>query len=115
MPNIDDDNQNSNTKSDPSNPANNSNSSSDNNANAPAQPAAPANAFNTPDFDASEITRKLDGIIETQSLLSQAISQLISNRSSSSTPPSAASSTRPGGAPDTPNQQPAKTIDQLDL
>lgn len=115
MPNIDDDNKNSNAKSDPSNPADSSNNAPDNNANAPAQPAAPANAFNTPDFDTSEITRKLDGIIETQSLLSQAISQLISNKASSSTPPSAASSTRPTGTPDNDTSNPPKTIDQLNL
>lgn len=111
MPNLDEDNKNSNDKSDPSNATDSSTPSSADTANTPTEPAAPANAFNTPDFDTSEITRKLDGIIETQSLLSKAISQLISNRPSTPAP-SAASSTRPDNA--SPQGSP-KTIDQLNL
>ena len=115
MPNIADDNSNSNNKADPSNPNPSVNSSAESGSNTETEQAAqqaPANALSTPDFDASEITRKLDGIIETQSILTKAISQLMQGdvKSTSSSEPT--TSTRPN---DTSSNNAIKTIDQLNL
>lgn len=71
-----------------------------NNALAPEQPATatPPNAFNSPEFDTSEITRKLDGIIETQAILSKAVAELIGkggNANNVNPGPDAGESSRP--------------------
>lgn len=99
------------------NPPEDNNTESPNNDNQQGNPAGnapaseqptvtpPANAFNSPEFDASEITRKLDGIIETQSILTKAIAELMSNGGNAKVNPGpdAGESSRPtdvyGGKP----------------
>jgi hypothetical protein len=95
------------------------NASADNPNTPPAEPSAtstPANAFAGPDFDASEITRKLDGIIETQSILTKAVAELISKGTSSSNAGEATASTRNNGASDSdPYTKPLDVINNLKL
>lgn len=95
------------------------NASADNpNTPSPEPPATstPANAFASPDFDASEITRKLDGIIETQSILTKAVAELISKGASSTSPTEATVSTRNNGASDSnPYEKPIDAITNLKL
>lgn len=115
MPNITDDNANSNNKADISNPnpsVNNSIESSSNTETEQVAQQAPANALSTPDFDASEIVRKLDGIIETQSILTKAISQLMQGGTKSPSSSEPTTSTRPNDAS---SSNAIKTIDQLNL
>lgn len=69
---------------------------------------APTATFNTPDFDISELTRKLDGIIQTQSVISKAIAQIMTNGGSHT--PEATSTTRP-----TSDALPTKDINELDI
>lgn len=70
------------------------------------------NAFSTPEFDASEITRKLDGILETQAMLSKAVAELMQGRGNQSSD-NAAGSTRPENAED--SSKPIDVINNLDL
>lgn len=68
----------------------------------------PPATFNTPDFDMSELTRKLDGIIETQSVISKALAQMMTSGSSHTT--EATSTTRPNN-----DALPIKNINELNL
>lgn len=83
------------------NPGDNTNDNAQPNQNPPA-------TFSTPDFDVAELTRKLDGIIESQSVISKAIAQMITSGSSRTTEPT--STTRPN-----PDALPCKDINELDL
>lgn len=115
MPNIIDDNANSNNKADISNPNPSVNNFAESGSNTETEQdahQAPANALSTPDFDASEITRKLDGIIETQSILTKAIYQLMQGGTKSPFSSEPTTSTRPN---DTSSNNAIKTIDQLNL
>lgn len=115
MPNITDDNANSNNKADISNPSPSVNNSTESGSNAETEQVAqqaPANALSTTDFDVSEIARKLDGIIETQSILTKAISQLMQGGTKSPSSSEPTTSTRPNDAS---SSNAIKTIDQLNL
>lgn len=81
---------------------------SDNSANNAQPNQNPPATFSTPDFDMGELTRKLDGIIETQSVISKAIAQMITSGSSHTTEPT--STTRPN-----PDALPCKDINELNL
>lgn len=95
------------------------NASADNTNTPPAESPAtstPANAFAGPDFDTAEITRKLDGIIETQSILTKAVAELISKGTSSPNAGEATASTRDNGASDSdPYTKPLDAINNLKL
>jgi cytoskeletal protein RodZ len=64
--------------------------------------------FNTPDFDADEITRKLDGIIEQQGILSKAIMEMMTKKVPVQVEPT--STTRPNS-----DTLPIKDINDLNL
>ena len=78
--------------------------------------STPANALSGLDFDISEITRKLDDIIETQSILTKAVAELISKGTSSTNASDATSSTRNNGSSDSyPYTNPLDAINNLKL
>lgn len=67
-------------------------------------------AFSTPDFDASEINRKIDAMSESIGMLTKALSQIMHNSTPSASNEDASSSTRPPSV-----HEGVKDFNELDL